>query len=577
MVQLKESHFLRLLWTQAGDEGPKLVAACFASGIMQGLAVFSVLQGLEQLFDDGIRFHTFLAFLVCLASFYFLFRYITGRSAQIALRGVMEWRMRIAAKLRSASLLEYERLDKDRIQAALLDGREMVVEAARMLMASAANTVMIGVAFVKMATVSLPGTAGVLVFMGAGLWVFLRLVASVQAQMGPAMQADRAFCASLRDLQEGLQQLKLHKPKTTDLFGSQIIPGLNAASEARDATERRHALGISFFAMFNLLILGLVLFLMPRLLDIDAADTSTLLVLCMFSLTPLISLVSFVPMLAKVEMSLQELSGVEAELDNIAEPFEVESAVSRWQQPAPASQRFTALSMRDIRFDYHDRNGVCLFGIVVDGFALNRGELVFIRGGNGSGKSTFMKVLAGLYMPLAGEIVLNGTPVADVHMDAYRNLFTVVPTEYHLFARPLGLHATPERVQEVLRTMRIDTKVHLREDGSFSTLDLSAGQRKRLALACALLEERDVYLFDEVAADFDPIFRQFFYEELLPGITRRGGTVLAISHDDRYFHVADRVLTMREGSFSTASEGEDEASRPSGTASEQESPEAGSE
>lgn len=566
MLQLKESHFLKLLWTQAGDEGTKLAAACLASGVMQGLAVFTVLQGLEQLSGDGIRFHTFLAFLVCLASFYYLFRYITGRSAQIALRGIMEWRMRIATKLRGVSLLEYEKLDKGRIQASLLDGRDMVVEAARMLVAAAANTVMIVVASVKMLTVSLVGALGVFAFMTMGVLVFLRLIYNVHAQMGPAMQADMRFSGSLRDLHDGLQQLKVHKPKTTELFGAQIIPNLDIASDARAATEQRHAFGISFFAMFNLLILGLVLFLMPGFLGLEPEDTSTLLVLCMFSLSPLISLVTFVPMMAKVEMTLQELAGVEAGLDAVTEPFEREGVETRWQHADPVVPRFASLDMRDVRFDYRDPNGMRVFGIRVDEFVLNRGELVFIRGGNGSGKSTFMKVLSGLYTPQAGDIHLNGALVSDMHMEAYRNLFTVVPTDYHLFPRPLGLHVTAERLHEVLRTMRMETKVHLREDGSFSTLDLSAGQRKRLALACALLEGREVYLFDEVAADFDPGFRRYFYEELLPGITAKGGTVLAISHDDRYFHIADRVLTMREGTFAENGAGNapKEADRPGG-------------
>lgn len=549
MLHLKENNFLQLLWTQAGEERNKLITACLVSGIMQGLAVFTVLQGLEQLSGDGLRLHTFLAFLICLASFYFLFRYITGRSAQIALRGIMEWRMRIATKLRSISLLEYEKLDKNRVQSALLDGREMVVEAARMLMASAANTIMIVVAFIKMATVSIPGTIGVLAFMAMGLWIFLRLIHSVQLQMGPAMQADINFSSNLRDLQQGLQQLKLHKPKTTDLFGNQIIPSLDAASAARDATERKHAFGISFFAMFNLLILGLILFLMPGLIDIDATDTSTLLVLAMFSLSPLLSLVSFVPLMTKVELNLQELASIEDKIDSFSEPFEKEGVKQRWQHPDPLVPEFSSLNINDARFDYYDKDGMRVFGIRIDKFFLKKGELVFIRGGNGSGKSTFMKVLSGLYRPQKGEIFLNDIPVADIHMEAYRNLFTIVPTNYHLFPRPLGLTVSKQRLHNVLQKMKIETKVRLLEDGSFSTLDLSAGQRKRLALACALLEERDVYLFDEVAADFDPVFRKFFYEELLPDITKNGGTVLAISHDDRYFHVADRILTMREGIF----------------------------
>ena len=550
MLQLNDSHFLKLIVEQAGDDRKKIVAACLASGVMQGLAVFSVLHGLEQFSGEGsIRFHTFLSFLICLTSFYFLFRYITGRSAQIALRGIMEWRMRIATKLRSISYAEFEKLDPNRIQSALLDGREMVVEAARMLMAAAANTIMIVVAFTKMATVSIPGTIGVLIIMLLGLWIFLRLIHNVEAQMGPAMQTDMRFSANLSDMQKGLQQLKQHKPKTTDLFGKQIIPGLNEASSARDMTERRHALGISFFAMFNLLILGLILFLMPGLLGINATEISTLLVLCMFSLTPLLSLASFIPMLTKVELNLKQLSGLETELDNLTEPFEQKGVETRWQHDDPVVPEFDSITMEKVRFDYRDRSGMRLFGITVDNFALKKGELVFIQGGNGSGKSTFMKVLSGLYSPQAGDIHLNGRPVADVDQEAYRNLFTLLPTDYHLFSRPLGVKVDPVRIQDLLRQMQIETKVRLQEDGSFSTLDLSAGQKKRLALVCALLEDREIFLLDEVAADFDPAFRRYFYEELLPELSKNGKTVLAISHDDRYFHLADRVLTMREGFF----------------------------
>lgn len=549
MLQLKQSHFFRMLWKQAGAEGPKLIAACLAAGLMQGLAVFSVLQGLEQMFADGIRFHTFLAFLVCLGIFYRLFRYMTERASLIALSGVMEWRMRVATKLRGVYQLEYAKLDKGEVQSALLDQREMVVEATRMLMASAASSVMILVAFVKMFAVSFLGTVAVISFLGLGLFTFLRLVHSVYAFMDAARKAEMDFSACLRDLQDGLRQLKLHKPKTTDLFTGQIIPGLDRASSARESTERRHGKAISFFAVFNLLMLGLVLFLLPGFLGLDSSTTSTLLILSMFCLSPMMSLVSFVPMLTKVEMNLQELTLFESRLDAIAEPFENEGVEARWQHPDPKVPAFESLVLRDVRFDYFDRQGLRLFGVYVEEFSLQRGELVFIRGGNGSGKSTFMNVLAGLYLAQSGELFLNGRPLSDVGMEAYRNLFTLLPTDFHLFSRPLGVDASARRMNKVLELMRIDSKVRLEPDGSFSTLDLSAGQQKRLALACALLEDREVYLLDEVAADFDPGFRKFFYEELLPDLKREGCTILAISHDDRYFHVADRVLSMRDGMF----------------------------
>jgi putative ATP-binding cassette transporter len=549
MISWKDSRFFTLLDNQAGAERSRLVLACMAAGLMQGLAVFSVLHGLEQMFDDGIRVHTFLAFLLCLGIFYKLFRYMTERAALLALGGVMDWRMRIATKLRGIGPLEYEKIDRGLIQSVLLDEGEMVVEATRMLMASAASTIMIVVAFVKMFSVSLAGGLCVIAFMGLGLYAFLRLVHGVYSFMETAQKREKDFSASLRDLQDGLRQLKLHKPKTTDLFAQSIIPGLSGSKEARTATERRHGLAISFFAVFHLLILGMILFLMPGFLGLDATSTSTLLVLSMFCLSPMMSLVGFVPMLTKVEMSLGQMAMLEEILDKATEEFEREGVRQRWQHPDPKVPEFASLSLRDVRFDYFDRHGARLFGIRVDDFSLSRGELVFVRGGNGSGKSTFMNVMSGLYPAQSGEFFLNEVPLADVGLESYRNLFAVLPTDFHLFKRPLGIDASPRRMAKVLETMRISSKVRLEEDGSFSTLELSAGQRKRLALACALLEDRDILLLDEVAADFDPGFRRFFYEELLPDLKDQGKTILAISHDDRYFHVADRVLVMRDGAF----------------------------
>jgi len=101
-------------------------------------------------------------------------------------------------------------------------------------------------------------------------------------------------------------------------------------------------------------------------------------------------------------------------------------------------------------------------------------------------------------------------------------------------------------VREYLTQLHLERKVLL-VDGALSTTALSQGQRKRLALLTAWLEERPIYVFDEWAADQDPTFKRVFYEELLPELRRAGRTVLVISHDDRYFHLADRLLRLESG------------------------------
>jgi putative ATP-binding cassette transporter len=180
-------------------------------------------------------------------------------------------------------------------------------------------------------------------------------------------------------------------------------------------------------------------------------------------------------------------------------------------------------------------------------FSITPGRITFIIGGNGSGKSTLLKVIAGLYAPDSGTIRVDGTPLAAIDPQSYRELFAAIFADFHLFERLYGLLGTdPEQVTSLLREMELDRKVRFIDD-RFTTLELSTGQRKRLALIVSLLDERPVFLFDELAADQDPEFRRFLYEQLLPRLRAGGHAVIAATHDDRYFHVADTLIKMEYG------------------------------
>jgi len=179
---------------------------------------------------------------------------------------------------------------------------------------------------------------------------------------------------------------------------------------------------------------------------------------------------------------------------------------------------------------------------------VNPGEIVFLTGGNGSGKTTLAKLILGLYWPDGGKIRVDGRPVAAEEKDDYRQLFSVVFSDSFVFESLLGIDidAVDAAARRYLRRLQIDHKVTI-QNGTLSTTDLSTGQRKRLALLTAYLEDRPVYVFDEWAADQDPEFKSFFYRDILPGLKARGKSVIAISHDDRYFSCADRVVTLENG------------------------------
>jgi len=218
---------------------------------------------------------------------------------------------------------------------------------------------------------------------------------------------------------------------------------------------------------------------------------------------------------------------------------------------------FARLDLRGVVHSYHTEQDDSRFVLGPIDLSFHPGELVFLVGGNGSGKSTLAKIITGLYLPEAGEIRLDGQPVTHLNRDDYRQLFSVVFADFYLFENLMGLRSVDldARAREYLKKFHLNHKVKV-TDGVLSTTAVSQGQRKRLALLTAYLEDRPFYLFDEWASDQDPCFKNIFYTQLLPELKARGKTVLVITHDDKYFDFADRIIKLDYGRIISQSEPE---------------------
>ncbi|MBR8838024.1 MAG: ATP-binding cassette domain-containing protein [Stigonema ocellatum SAG 48.90 = DSM 106950] len=180
--------------------------------------------------------------------------------------------------------------------------------------------------------------------------------------------------------------------------------------------------------------------------------------------------------------------------------------------------------------------------------SLQLGQITYIVGGNGSGKSTLAKLMTGLYPPTTGSIYLDGVLITDQNREWYRQHFSAIFSDFYLFDSYLGFNHTEldREVENYLRQLQLDHKVQVR-NGVLSTTNLSQGQRKRLALLTAYLEDSPIYLFDEWASDQEPYFRDLFYRQTLVKLKERGKAVVVITHDDRYFHLADQIIKLDYG------------------------------
>jgi putative ATP-binding cassette transporter len=236
--------------------------------------------------------------------------------------------------------------------------------------------------------------------------------------------------------------------------------------------------------------------------------------------------------------SVRQIENLGLLLDQCAPEAPATAPVARWQQ----------IEFVDVTHAYRREGRPHGFVLGPFQLTLSPGEIIFVIGGNGSGKTTLAKLITGLYVPETGRVRLDGRSIVSENREGYRQLFSAVFDDAMVFDNLWGIAAEgrDQTAHEHLRRLQLDHLVSV-SNGAFSTTALSRGQRKRLALLTAYLEDRLIYVFDEWAADQDPVFRKFFYLNLLPELKARGKTVVAITHDDRYFGTADRVIKLDEG------------------------------
>jgi len=458
---------------------------------------------------------------------------------RLSQNAVFDLRVSLSRRILSAPLRRLEELGAPRLLASLTDDVPVIANALVSIPLLFMNMVIVAGCLIYLGWLSWWVLLGVLGFMALGVVVYQVLMKKALHYLTLGRRQWDDLFKHLGALVSGTKELKLHRSRREAFLSQSLEASASALRREIVTGNNLYAAASSWGHVLIFVLIGLLLFAVPR----SGGEFQTTLgyvLIILYMMTPIEYVLTVVPALGRANVALKKIEELGFQLQDQAEvkPEYSENVLPSWGR----------LELSNITHAYYNEGEDDQFVLGPIDLTLDVGELVFLVGGNGSGKTTLAKLLTGLYVPETGEIRLGGEPISNENRDAYRQLFSVVFSDFFLFDSILGLdtEGLDAKIRSYLVQLQLQHKVKVK-DTALSTTDLSQGQRKRLALLTAYLEDRPFYLFDEWAADQDPVFKEVFYLQILPELKARGKTVLVITHDDHYFSVADRLIKLDYG------------------------------
>ena len=529
-------------WSRGIRHARTMIALAVLTSFLAGVGYTMLIALIKQVLSDGLFTQSSVAWsfvALCVAI------PLLGFASQMVLlyltsKASFELRVQLSRQILAAPLQQLEKLGPHRLLATVTQDIGSVIELVNVLPQMLTQLAMMAGSIVYLGWLSWKLLLVMLGFMAVGL---------VTHQL-PLMRAFRYFrltreqwdlmYKSFHAVIVGTKELKLNRKRREAFLTEQLEP---VAGRLRDFGQKGNAIAMAasnWGQILFFIFIGLLLFVTPYLLAIEPQVLIGYTLAVLFLITPLTMLLNQIPALERAYLAAERIE----ELGFSLGATKPENLV-----PAPAPETaWRRLDLVDVTHSYQQEKSNSEFQLGPINLTLYPGELIFLIGGNGSGKTTLVKLLMGLYEPEAGEIRVDGKTVTMADRDDYRQRFSAVFFDFYLFERLFGVDAQDldGESQKYLDLLQLNHKLTIK-NGNLSTIDLSQGQRKRVALLHAYLEDRPIYVFDEWAADQDPQFKRIFYYELVPELKRRGKTVIVISHDDRYYGLADRLVKLESG------------------------------
>lgn len=485
---------------------------------------------------------------------------------RLAQDAIYRLRAELSSGVVSAPLEHLERLGTHRLIATLTEDVRALSEAATAIPSICVDVATIVGCFVFLAVVSGPVFAITVAGTLVSIFCVEAFLTRVRTIYHEARENEDVLLRSFQAVTLGIKELKLHRGRRQDFMDRHLLGTAHSLREQNADAGAKFSIAQGLGQLFQIVTMALILFVIAAALHLPPDVMVAYVLIATFLSMPMQNFMHRIPDLLRGDVALKKIRGMELSMETMHN----ECQLPYTDRPAAGEAR---LDLVDVSYNYQmhtpptfpagpggrpegppigpppdDGSGFALGPISL---TFEPGQITFIVGGNGSGKSTLAKLITGLYVPRSGSLALNGETVDHDNIEWYRQNTSAIFTDFHLFEDYLGFDRTDidDEVRHYLEELQLAHKVTV-HDGKLSTIALSQGQRKRLALLTALLEDRQIYLFDEWAADQEPRFREVFYKEILVDLKRRGKTVIVITHDDRYFDSADQLVKLEYGRVS---------------------------
>ena len=514
-----------------------LVGFC---GIISGSGMTMMMKTIHEAVEASPAVPTGLVWQLVLAACLFL---VGNLAANLPLYGLTEaivFRLRMVTikQILASDLRHIEKIGQHRVYAALTNDIGRLATGLTNIPGAMINMAMlIGCLFY----ILLLAWKVVLLFVPFILllsWIFGVVGKVAGKRFHAARESGDDLFDHFRTVSEGFKELKLNADRRHDFLDNRLEPTANIFRKNRvkglSAFEIANAfMGLGFFT-----ITGVLIFVFPAMGMVDKHVLSGLVMVFLFIYTPLSKLFELSRNFSQAGVAMRKMESLSLELQK--EPIDAVLA--------PTQPNWQTLELKGVTHTYYNERKDEEFTLGPINLTVHPGEILFITGGNGSGKSTLAKLITALYNPELGALALDGKTIDETNREWFRQHFATVFSDFFLFRDFLGINNSEmrENATRYLEGLHLDHKVTVSDEG-LSTTSLSTGQRKRLALMVTYLEDRPIYLFDEWASDQDPQFKKIFYTEILAELKSRGKGVIVISHDDRYFSMADRLVKLDNG------------------------------